>query len=251
MGESVTIKVNLDITKSKREIEEQKKATNQSEAAIDRVKAKIRSVSSTQRDSAEWHRFQAALDPEGRKMDLERISNRFRLIQQQQVSQPKDEQVVPGLRDLKEKFSLKPDPVTESLSAAMKDAAKLYGYFKLTAAAGNAALEGLKGITGLSDDNPAMQGVQTFVEGVLKSMDDFEARVMAFMTSALSTYELGRAGANISGGKAIEYSIYANQEYDIDVANKDLERAFSRFQNRQFAKSFGDLFSEASKRASQ
>lgn len=253
MGESVTIKVNLDITQSKREIEEQKKSVQKQEETIDRVRGKFKKSFQEGKDLySTW----GMLDPEARAKESSRSFNRY-MLRRQGEDPSGDFSLTPsglskatGLDQLTPK-NMMGENMSSAVASGLKGGATLYAGIRLGNTLGVGLMEALKGALPGLEGSAAFDAIQKQVDSMARAIDDFENRIIGMVTAASNIYELGKAGANMSGGQPIEYSIYANQEYDIAVAEGNLDRAFDRFKNKNMARSFGSLWAEANKRLSQ
>lgn len=252
MGESVTIKVNLDITQSKRELEEQKKAANKQEETVDRVKRKF---DKSFREGKDWLEFQGALDPEARQRASARSFNRYFLRKTESPSG--DFSLTPfGIAKATGADQLTPKNLLgetnySAVKAGVAGGATLYAGLRIGNTVAVGLMEALKGAIPGVENLPGFDTVQKQIDGIAKAMDDFENRIIGLVSAASTTYQLGKAAANISSGQPLDYGVYANQEYDIAVAEGNLDRAFDRFKYKNLARSMGELLIEAFKRASQ
>lgn len=260
MGESVTIKVNLDIAKSKRDIEEQKKTAKEVESTLSRLdqwrKGRQKHSWTTFSEGREFKEFEKILDPEARRRASQRSFNRYAFGKDREdpsgdfALSPSGLAKATGVNKLTPK-GLLGEELGGTVQSGLVGGATLYAGLRLGNTIGIGLLEAIKGAVPGVENLPGFGAIQNQIEGIAKAMDNFENRILGIVSAASSTYQLGKAGANISGGQPIEYSIYAGQDYKIAVAEGDLDRAFDRFKYKNLARSLGELTAEAFKRASQ
>lgn len=238
----VKIKVSLDDTEARRQLEELKKQREKRLGAEESARAKIErpepifpesgKLPSEIADSFEFKHLRNVLLPQHirdrmRQRSIGRYG--FRAAQQQAVQ--------PTIVDeMKETMA----PVAKTAAAG----AAVYGLARIGSTAAYLTMEALKGaLPEVLRGSPLWDGLQEQIENLSKAMDNFESRILSMFKAISTTKDIAFASARL-GGTMPELQYYWNRSQQIAVQERDLALAFDRFKNKDIASGFGNKIRE-------
>lgn len=241
---SVTIKVNLDITETKRQLAEQNKQVQKQEQDVKRVAEKITGRKGpspgAQREGESL--TDKILDEVGKRASNAASSNAVgaasRMIVGSRIGQAVGEAALG-----ESGFS--------TAAKTVGTAAAVYGVAKIGTTLAIGLTEALKAaMPDLLQDSATFNAVQDRILDISKVMDNFESRIISLVTATQNVAEIGNATARL-GGVLPDLGYYWQQEQSIAVEQRDLDRAFDRFRYRSIAgavgKSVANMFKMESK----